>query len=99
MVEEYTTKFKSLQYDVTMHGSTYDHLFFATQYVRGLRDDIRAIVEPQVPTTVERAVVIAKILQKVVDRSKLKFQQKQAVPRNQHIKPKAKPQTNYGTLW
>jgi hypothetical protein len=56
-------------------------------------------VEPQVPTTVERAVVIAKILQKVVDRSKLKFQQKQAVPRNQHIKPKAKPQTNYGTLW
>jgi hypothetical protein len=60
-VEEYTTKFHSLQYDVTMHGSSYDPLFFATQYVRGLRDEIRAMVQPQVPTTVERAVVIAKI--------------------------------------
>jgi hypothetical protein len=45
-VEEYTTKFKSLQYDVSMHGSNYDAMFFATQYVRGLRDDVRAMVEP-----------------------------------------------------
>ena len=67
-MEDYTIKFQSLQYDVSMHGSNYDALFFATQYVRGLRDDIRAMVEPQVPTTVERAVVIAKIQQKLVDK-------------------------------
>lgn len=60
-VEDYTTQFQSLLYDVSMHGGKYDALFFATQYVRGLRDDIRAVVEPQVPTTVERAAVIAKI--------------------------------------
>ena len=60
-VEEYTTKFQSLQYDVTMHGGNYDPMFFATHYVRGLREDIRAMVEPQVPTTVEKAVIIAKI--------------------------------------
>jgi hypothetical protein len=42
-----------------MHGSSYDPLFIATQYVRGLKDDIRAVVEPQVPTTMERAAVIA----------------------------------------
>ena len=57
-VEDYTNQFLSLQYDVTMHSCNYDALFFATQYVRGLREDIRAVVEPQVPTTVERAVVI-----------------------------------------
>lgn len=60
-VEEYITQFKSLQYDVSIHGGQYDPLFFETQHVRGLRDDIRTVVEPQVPTTVERATVIAKI--------------------------------------
>jgi hypothetical protein len=30
-MEEYTTQFKSLQYDVSMHGGHYDDLFFATQ--------------------------------------------------------------------
>jgi len=51
-VEEYTTQFKFLLFDVTMHGCTYDDLFFATHYVRGLREDIRAVVEPQQPPTV-----------------------------------------------
>lgn len=32
-VEEDTTKFQSVQYDVTMHGSSYDPTFFATQYL------------------------------------------------------------------
>jgi hypothetical protein len=59
-----------------MHGSSYDPLFIATQYVRSLKDDIRAVVEPQVPTTMERAAVIARIQQKVLERSKLKYQQK-----------------------
>jgi hypothetical protein len=81
-----------------MHGGRYDALFFATQYVRGLRDDIRAVVEPQVPTTVERAVVIAKIQQKVIDRYKQKYQYKQNAAK-QPAKPEAKTTTNYGNLW
>ena len=98
-MEEYTTKFQSFQYDVTMHGPSYDPLFFATQYVRGLKDDIRAVVEPQVPTTVERTVVIVKIQQKVVDRSKLKYQQKQPNTKVQQAKPEAKTPSIYGNLW
>lgn len=97
-VEDYTTQFKSLQYDVTMHGSSYDPLFFATQYVRGFRDDIRAVVEPQVPTTVERAVVIAKIQQCVADRAKLKYQQKGANPKGLQQKTEAKTPSIYGNL-
>ena len=69
-VEDYTSHFKSLQFDVSMHDGHYSPLFFATQYVRGLRDDIRAVVEPQVPATVETVAVIAKIQQKVADRQK-----------------------------
>jgi hypothetical protein len=98
-VEEYTTKFKSLQYDVSMHGGYYDPLFFATQYVRGLRDDIRAMVEPQVSTTVERATIIARIQQKMVDRQKLKYQTRNAQAKALPAKQEAKPATHYGNLW
>ena len=66
---------------------------------RGLKDDIRAVVEPQVPTTMERIVVIVKIQQKVVDRSKLKYQQKQPNTKVQQAKPKAKTPFIYGNLW
>jgi len=60
-MEEYTNAFQSLQFDVTMHNCHYDELFFATKYVDGLKEEIRATVEPHVPATVDRATLIAKI--------------------------------------
>lgn len=57
-----------------MHCYQYDDLFFASHYISGLKDEIRAVVEPQMPPTVKKASTIAKIQQKVVDRSKLKYQ-------------------------
>lgn len=39
----------------------------------GLREDIKATVEPHVPVTVDRAAVIAKIQQRTLERSKQKF--------------------------
>jgi hypothetical protein len=89
--EEYTTQFKSLQYDVTIHGCTYDDLFFATHYVRGLRDDIRVIVVPQRPPTAEIAMVIAKIQHKVIERGKLKYQQRQQNPKAHSQSLRLKP--------
>jgi len=72
-VEEYTTQFQALQYDVTMQSGKYDELYFATQYVAGLKEDIKAVVEPQIPVTVNRAALIAKIQQKMLDRGKQKL--------------------------
>lgn len=46
----------------------------ASTYVNGLKDEIKAMVEPQVPTTMDRAITIAKIQQKQVDRKNNKFQ-------------------------
>ena len=59
IVEDYTTKFEQLQFDITIHSCHYDDLFFTSHYVSGLKDEIRAVVEPQVPTTVHRAAIIA----------------------------------------
>jgi hypothetical protein len=45
-VEDYTIAFQALQYDISMHNSNYDELFFASKYVDGLKDEIIAVVEP-----------------------------------------------------
>ena len=60
-VEDYTAQFHALQYKITMHSAKHDELYFATQYFAGLKDDIKATVEPQVPLIVDRAALIAKI--------------------------------------
>lgn len=56
-----------------MHGGQLDDLFLASTYVNGLKEEIRAIVEPQVLATIDRAVTIDKIQQKVLETGKLKF--------------------------
>jgi len=56
-----------------MHNCHYDAIFFASTYVAGLRDDIKAVVEIHLPKTVDRAVVIAKIQQRTLERNKAKF--------------------------
>ena len=71
-VEEYTTQFQNLQYGVTMHNANYDDMFFTQHYIMGLREDIRGMVEAQMPTTVLTASTLAKVQQKVLERSKTK---------------------------
>lgn len=55
-----------------MHNSSYDELFFASKIVAGLKDEIRATVEPHVLVTVNRAALIAKIQQRTLERQKSK---------------------------
>jgi len=92
-VEDYTKAFRALQFELTMHNSHYDELFFATNYVEGLRDDIKATVEPHVPVTVDRAVVIAKIQQRTLERNKSKSN-KNPIPRFQNKKIEAQLNTS-----
>lgn len=73
-VEEYFTAFQSLQFQVGMHNSGYGELFFASQFVNGLKEEIRYPVQAQVPDDVDRAFLLAKIQQKIMDRSKSKLQ-------------------------
>ena len=97
-VEEYTTQFQALQFEVSMHSTNVDELFFATTYVNGLKDDIRAVVEPHTPTTVKKAATIAKIQQRQLERSKLKYQKTPNQARPQQ-KQDQRPTNTYGSLW
>lgn len=79
-----------------MHNNNYDELFFASKYVEGLKEEIKATVEPQVPVTVDRAAVIAKIQQRTLERGRQKYNRS-----NQTSKPQqprgdnSSPQTTY----
>lgn len=72
-VEEYTSRFQDLQYTITMHATQYDDNFFTAQYIRGLKEEIRATVEPQMSVTVQKASTIAKIQQGLLARSKARY--------------------------
>ena len=69
-MEDYTAAYQGFRFDITMHNYHYDDMFFTTRYISGLKDDIIAIVQPHMPTTVDKAALIAKIQQDVLERSK-----------------------------
>jgi len=69
-MEDYTAAYQGFRFDITMHNYHYDDMFFTTHYIIGLKDDMRAIVEPHMPSTVDKASLIAKIQQGVLERSK-----------------------------
>ncbi|WVZ84118.1 hypothetical protein U9M48_031179, partial [Paspalum notatum var. saurae] len=100
-VEEDTTPFEALQFEVCLHNSTYDDLFFVSKFVAGLKDEIRLVVEAQMPPNVSRASVIAKIQQRLLENQRLKQTEwasssKSVLP---GAKSEAKPQTQAQPLW
>lgn len=56
-----------------MHNPHYDDMFFTPQYIMGLKQEIRSTLEPQLPPTVNRASILAKIQQRVIERGKAKY--------------------------
>jgi len=55
-----------------MHNHGYDEEFFVSQFLKGLKHDISSAVQIQVPDKMTKAVMLAKIQQKILDRSKTK---------------------------
>jgi hypothetical protein len=99
-VEDYTSKFQNLQYGVAMHNAHYDDMFFTQHYIMGLRDDIRGMVEAQMPTTVLKASTLAKVQQMVLEHSKPKFN-KSTPQHKQYHQPKCESKQNMQSslLW
>ena len=82
-VEDYATQFEELYYQINMHHSGYDPVFFISQFNNGLKHDIRLAVQTQVPSTLHRAIMLAKLQERVLDRGKDKFQKSQLTPKSQ----------------
>ncbi|WVZ63441.1 hypothetical protein U9M48_013075, partial [Paspalum notatum var. saurae] len=100
-VEVYTKAFQTLQFEICLHNSTYDDLFFTSKYISGLQDEIKGILEAQVPTTVEQASRIAKIQQKILERQRYKHPKPSWHQRSHQStgKTEHKPPQNNPNLW
>jgi len=62
-VEEYVSEFEALQYQVAMHDLGMADTYFVSQFIKGLKPEIRYSVQGQVPGTMEKAVMLAKMQQ------------------------------------
>lgn len=69
-VEDYRKEFQALVYQVSMYNPHYDEQFFISQFIKGLKAELRAMVESQVPETLERAFLLARVQQEVLDKAK-----------------------------
>jgi len=56
-----------------MHNSALGEMFFTTQFLKGVKPELSNVVQSQVPEIVERAMLLAKIQQQVVDKSKTRW--------------------------
>ncbi|GJN07432.1 hypothetical protein PR202_ga25264 [Eleusine coracana subsp. coracana] len=100
-VEDYTKEFEALKFQVSMHNPGYDEIFFASQFVKGLKDKLRGTVHSQVPDTVDRASMLARVHQQVLDRSKFKGGRGSPPVKLQTStgRPDQKPSTQNTSLW
>lgn len=78
---------------VTMHNPGFDDLFFASQFVKGLKDELRGMVESQVSETVERACLLAKVHNQVLEKARSKFGKSSQPARNTSTLPKIDQKT------
>ena len=69
-VEEYVSKFEALQYQVAMHDLGMGDTYFVSQFIKGLKPEIRYPVQGQVPGTMEKAMMLAKIQQTIQDKTR-----------------------------
>ncbi|WVZ71682.1 LOW QUALITY PROTEIN: hypothetical protein U9M48_020237 [Paspalum notatum var. saurae] len=72
-VEEYVAAFEELQFQVAAHNMGMDEVYFVSQFMRGLKPELRYGVHSQMPETVEKAIMLAKIQQKLLEEPKAKM--------------------------
>jgi hypothetical protein len=99
-LEAYISEFEQARYGVTVHYPLFDETYFVTQFVRGLKFEIQGVVEVQLPTTVDRAILLAQTQQEVLERGKLKVTRPYGVGKqlNAWVRGEGKPQIMGGDL-
>lgn len=100
-LEMYITTFEKLQYQLIMHNSGMDELFFITQFIKGLKPEVGSVVQSQIPDTLHRAMLLAKIQQQVLDKGKQKGHKGAEQPKFLYSqgKTESKSQSHAPTLW
>jgi hypothetical protein len=68
--EEYQAQFEELSYQIAIKNPHYDEQFYVSQFIKGLKSELHAAVESQLPDTMERAILLAMEQQEVLAEAK-----------------------------
>lgn len=100
-VEAYTTTFENLQFELCMHNDGFDDMFFVSQYIKGLKPEIGAVVQSQVPHNVDRAILLAKVQQQVLEKGRQKMQKNSGASKSYFSTTRTdqKSQVGNSNLW
>lgn len=69
-VEEYRRHFEKLMYHIRLYDKTLNETLLVTQFILGLKYEIRAVVEMQLPEIVAKAAQLAAFQEAVIERHK-----------------------------
>jgi hypothetical protein len=102
-VNEYIVEFQRLVYQVSMFNPHYDTNFFISQFIQGLKFELRGVVESHIPDTLERAYLIAKVQQELLDDTPKKMQRQygrsETTVGKFDMQPKPTLKFSTGDLW
>lgn len=69
-VDEYKRKFDALVYQIRLYDQSIGELILVTRFVLGLKEELRATVEIQMPPTVTAAATYAYVQEGVLERTR-----------------------------
>lgn len=69
-VIQYAEKFNELMHHMLAHHASWEPLFFVTHFLDGLKDEIRAPVALQCPSTLDTAVSLACLQEELLESSR-----------------------------
>ena len=98
-VAEYKAAFEQLVYSIRLYDKTISEPFLISQFILGLKEELRAAVEIQLPDTVTRAATLAVIQEGLLLRQK-KTSYKLPSPKHPAVgKSDPATSTTAGELW
>ena len=100
-LEDYISAFVNLQYQITMYNTGMDQIYFVTQFIKGLKPELRFGVQSQVPDTMQRAIMLARVQQQIVDSKPYKATKFQQFSKfsTQSTKSDVRSNTSTSSLW
>jgi hypothetical protein len=71
-VEEYKKVFDEARYATFVHNHDLDETFFVAHFIKGLKQELQGPVKSHLPASVERAALLARIQQGILDKQRQK---------------------------
>jgi hypothetical protein len=100
LVDDYRKSFEHLVYHIKLYDNTLSNTMLTTQFILGLKDELRSQMEMQLLESIARVGILASIQEKLLDKTQCRVS-KPYVPKLQHTSAKSDSKTPFTSndLW